>query len=392
MLPALAVALPAPAAPEMHAPPRQPAAYPFADLLRQNQTTAAPSPATCAPPVAETASDDCGSSSETENARPTDAQRERKLAQRAPAHRPARITDEAAAHPAAASTGERSATTDDPPGGVPTDPSVSAWLADWRPLPPEPATAAGDAVVGETAVDQDRTVAGTGHAKRAGVLADAGDDARKAVVDDRSDTQRFALPTAGDPLAQAASASDSATKAIDKSIAMEASAASTPALPALAALSTPGTNGAPSAASVVAGVPTPFGSPDFAAAFGLQVSLLARDGHHRAELHLNPAELGPVSVQIVVDGTQARIDFGAHVASTRQAIEAGLPELASALRDAGLTLHGGGVSSHAGSHGGERGERDGAGAGDRLQPADDTAQARTQRVWRAAPGGVDLYA
>ena len=93
-------------------------------------------------------------------------------------------------------------------------------------------------------------------------------------------------------------------------------------------------------------MPTPFGAPDFAQAFGLQVNVLAKDGVQHAELHLNPAEMGPVSVQITVDGTQARIDFGADVLATRQAIEAGLPELASALRDAGFTLHGGGVSQH----------------------------------------------
>jgi flagellar hook-length control protein FliK len=273
------------------------------------------------------------------------------------------------------------------------DPGVSAWLADWRPLPSEAAAATGDTATREPTVDEDHSPTRTsGHAKRAGTWIDAGDDARKESVGDRAVAHGFALSAAAERLAFAPSAGDPAPKAIDKVGAMESAPASTPALPTLAALTTPGTSGAPGAATVVATVPTPFASPDFAAAFGLQVSLLARDGHQRAELHLNPAEMGPVSVQIVVDGTQARIDFGADVASTRQAIEAGLPELASALRDAGLTLHGGGVSSHAGSRGGERGERDGAGTGDHIPPADEAAQTRTQRIWRAAPGGVDLYA
>ena len=67
-----------------------------------------------------------------------------------------------------------------------------------------------------------------------------------------------------------------------------------------------------------------------------------------AELHLNPAEMGPVSVQIR-DGRHA----GAHRFRRRPGRHAamrsrpGLPELASALRDAGLTLTGGGVSQHA---------------------------------------------
>ncbi len=78
--------------------------------------------------------------------------------------------------------------------------------------------------------------------------------------------------------------------------------------------------------------------PRFAQALGTQVSLLARDGVHEAPLQLNPAEMGPVSVQIVLDGTQARVEFGADMARTREVIERSLPELAAALRDAGLTL------------------------------------------------------
>ena len=53
-----------------------------------------------------------------------------------------------------------------------------------------------------------------------------------------------------------------------------------------------------------------------------------------------------------MDGAQARVDFGADSATTRELIESGLPELAAALRDAGFTLAGGGVSQHsAGSQG-----------------------------------------
>jgi flagellar hook-length control protein FliK len=110
-------------------------------------------------------------------------------------------------------------------------------------------------------------------------------------------------------------------------------------------------------------LPTPVGAPDFAQALGLRIGVLAQDGVQHAELHLNPAEMGPVSVQITIEGTQARIDFGADVAETRRAIEAGLPELAGAMRDAGFTLAGGGVSDHARPQGGQSGSADGAGDG-----------------------------
>jgi flagellar hook-length control protein FliK len=141
-------------------------------------------------------------------------------------------------------------------------------------------------------------------------------------------------------------------------------------------------------------VPAALDSPDFAQAFGVQVSVLARDGVHEARLHLNPAEMGPVSVQIAMDGERAHIDFGAQAAATRSAIEASLPELAAALRDAGLTLSGGGVSQHTPGRGdAERGSRDGAATTTR-ESASAATGTTSRPAWRgrASPGGVDLYA
>ena len=115
---------------------------------------------------------------------------------------------------------------------------------------------------------------------------------------------------------------------------------------AAAAFAPPVAAGHDTAPPVAVVLATPLTAPEFAQALGVQMSVLARDGVQHAELHLNPADMGPVSVQIVIDGTQARVDFGADMAATRQAIEAGLPALAGALRDAGFTLSGGGVSQH----------------------------------------------
>lgn len=84
-------------------------------------------------------------------------------------------------------------------------------------------------------------------------------------------------------------------------------------------------------------------SPAFAPELAASVSLLAADGVQHAELQLNPAEMGPVAVQIVVDGAQAQVSFHAVHAETRQALEQSLPDLAAALQGQGLTLSGGGV-------------------------------------------------
>lgn len=181
-------------------------------------------------------------------------------------------------------------------------------------------------------------------------------------------------------------------------IAALAQAASTPSPTATAAPATP--------APVQAYMPATVASPAFAAAFGMQVSMLARDGVQRAELHLNPAEMGPVAIRIRIEGREAHIDFGAEVSATRQAIEASLPQLAGALNDAGFTLTGGGVSQHTGHP-----ARGGEGDADRQAEHDARSGARDDRRFampsgsdaaaakvahriaaRMAAGGIDLYA
>ena len=95
---------------------------------------------------------------------------------------------------------------------------------------------------------------------------------------------------------------------------------------------------------LTANVPAPIDSPAFAPSLATQVRWWASDGVQQAQLQLNPAEMGPVTVRIVVlDGREARIDFSADLAATRSAIEAALPVLAAALDDGGLKLTGGGV-------------------------------------------------
>lgn len=169
------------------------------------------------------------------------------------------------------------------------------------------------------------------------------------------------------------------------------------AVDAVTALATPAGQTAPATLAAVRdmaqplplSVATPVAAPEFPHALGVQLSVLAQAGVQHAELQLNPAEMGPVSVHIAMDGSAARIEFGADVAATRQAIESGLPELASALREAGLTLSGGGVSQHARGRGdnGHASQRDGRG---RHSTIAENATPTTRRM--VTVGGVDLYA
>jgi len=132
-------------------------------------------------------------------------------------------------------------------------------------------------------------------------------------------------------------------------------------------------------------------TPAFAPALATQVKWLLREGVPLARLSLNPAELGPLTVQIVLDGTQARVDFSAEIASTRAAIEASLPTLAAALHDSGLTLAGGGVSDGQARHGapGERSARTHGGGPNATLPAPEPTPTLPLRATR---GLIDLVA
>ena len=85
------------------------------------------------------------------------------------------------------------------------------------------------------------------------------------------------------------------------------------------------------------------GSAEFAPALGAQLNVFLREGVQHARLHLHPAELGPLTVQIQLDGVTAQVRLAAEHPLTRQALEQAMPALAGSLRESGLTLTGGGV-------------------------------------------------
>lgn len=169
-------------------------------------------------------------------------------------------------------------------------------------------------------------------------------------------------------------------------------------LAGLGALGAPVVRESPSLATAVpaaAHVAAPVESPEFAHELAARVSVLARDGVQRAELRLHPVELGPVAVQIALDGTQARVDFGAEMLVTRSAIEASLPALAASLRDAGLTLSGGGVSQQMPGQAQRQDPPAFDASGPRGpvgQPEEPVVSGVTRTLRHVRAGGVDLYA
>jgi flagellar hook-length control protein FliK len=214
-----------------------------------------------------------------------------------------------------------------------------------------------------TRTDDGATVTGTarGRAAAAGRLSVAVDTpagqraaASSAVADARRMAELDALHGGASPTADAAAATavaerlrEGAPGVTGVTGATGAAAGGASPLAALAAAS--GTTAVVHAASnVTAGVvegrlSAAPGQAGFAPELGAQLTLFVREGVQMARLQLHPAELGPVLVQIQLDGQAAQVHLAAENPFTRDKLGEALPVLAGSLREAGLTLSGGGV-------------------------------------------------
>jgi flagellar hook-length control protein FliK len=292
-------------------------------------------------------------------------------------------TRAAVTEPTAATTGPSTPLTSEGQAAAGTDPAAAT------PTAAVPGDAAALAAASSAAAGAARTSLGQGSVDQA--------DARPgpvaldglSPVDARPSS---ALPPgAGEAQAALAAAANAGFSAAGAAGAGNASATSR-----VQELEVTTTTAAPPTAAEGASPNTATAAAGLSFATGLADALAPNGGVQEARLQLHPAELGPITVQIALDGTGARIDFQADVAQTRQAIEASLPALAGALQDAGLTLTGGGVSQqsqHASrdpSASGRNGSNRGGNARDDLGGMD--AAAAATRAPQARRSLVDLVA
>jgi flagellar hook-length control protein FliK len=87
-------------------------------------------------------------------------------------------------------------------------------------------------------------------------------------------------------------------------------------------------------------ITVPFDNARFGGALSERVQWLVKEGIQSAELTLHPQDMGPIRIDMSIDGTAASIDFAATQADTRAAIEQALPRLRDLLADQGLQLGG----------------------------------------------------
>ncbi|MEO0421406.1 MAG: flagellar hook-length control protein FliK [Pseudomonadota bacterium] len=143
----------------------------------------------------------------------------------------------------------------------------------------------------------------------------------------------------------------------------------------------------------------PLGSQAWQQELGGRLQWLTDARIGRAELRLNPAELGPLEITLNVRGDEVSATFGAQHAATREAVEQALPRLREMMAQSGLQLADANVGQHSG---GEQAAQhdDGASAqrsapitgadGAAVQTADLSVDSVSTR--RTSIGQLDLYA
>lgn len=83
---------------------------------------------------------------------------------------------------------------------------------------------------------------------------------------------------------------------------------------------------------------TPIGDERWANSFSDRIVWLAKNDQQSAQLNINPPQLGPVQINLKLNGDQATAIFTSPHADVRQAIEDAMPRLREVLASAGIEL------------------------------------------------------
>jgi len=116
---------------------------------------------------------------------------------------------------------------------------------------------------------------------------------------------------------------------------------------------------APGAGIVMSAIsPVPLHHARFAEGFAQQVTLMASDGVQHARISINPPELGPVELRIVVRHDEATVQLASQHGAVRDALEEALPRLREQFEQAGMRLTDSAVFSELPSRSGQQGDPD----------------------------------
>lgn len=147
------------------------------------------------------------------------------------------------------------------------------------------------------------------------------------------------------------------------------------------------------AATALPRVEVPVSQPGWSEAFAQRVVLLAGKQQQSAELHLNPPELGPVSIVLSMDNDLANVFFSSPLVPVREVIENAMPTLREALGQAGIQLGETGVSAESFRRETDSRGQGGSPAGAGRQAGEaDSHNDGVHRILRRHPGLVDTFA
>jgi len=160
---------------------------------------------------------------------------------------------------------------------------------------------------------------------------------------ERADVRSATLAARDDAVARAADERFDAKVATDdfakRLQAMRADASPSPVTaPVLAPAAARPDAGALPPAQVSASIPQDVGSAAWARSLGQHIAWQAAGNYQTAELHLHPADLGPLQVVLSVENNQADLSFVSREPAVRAAIEAAMPELRAMLAESGISL------------------------------------------------------
>lgn len=99
-----------------------------------------------------------------------------------------------------------------------------------------------------------------------------------------------------------------------------------------------GSGRTPVSGGMLATLPSPLATPQWQQEFSQQIVHLVQRGEQRVALHLNPAELGPLVVDMEISEHGALLQFASGHAQVRSALEQALPQLRDALAEQGISL------------------------------------------------------
>lgn len=85
-------------------------------------------------------------------------------------------------------------------------------------------------------------------------------------------------------------------------------------------------------------IAAPLGSHAWPDEFAQKVTWVSNQQNQSAELHLNPPDLGPMSVTLTITDNQATAQFSSPHMAVREAIENAMPKLRESLADNGIML------------------------------------------------------